>query len=71
MSLLHPLVLSDDDDDDDDDDDVDDDDNLFGWNGFRGRSRAVATSKMERFAIIVSSPYLLSQSAPSWMLQQP
>ena len=30
---------------------------------FRGGSRTAATSKMERFLI-------LSQSAPSWMLQQ-
>ena len=39
----------------------------------RGGSRAAATSKMECFVIIVtaSSRYLLSQSAPSCMLQQP
>ena len=32
----------------------------------RGGPRAAATSKMERFAIIVNA-----LSAPSWMLQQP
>ena len=34
----------------------------------RGGSRTAAVSKMERFVIIVNG---LSQSAPSWMLQQP
>ena len=39
----------------------------------RGGSRAAGTSKMECFVIIVKarSRCLLSQSAPSWMLQQP
>ena len=34
----------------------------------RGGSRAATTSKMECFMIIVNG--LLSQSTPSWMLQQ-
>ena len=37
----------------------------------RGGSRAAAISKMERFVIIANGWKLLSQSAPSWMLQQP
>ena len=35
----------------------------------RGGSRAAATSKMEHLNAL--SRQLLSQSAPSWMLQQP
>ena len=37
------------------------------YHKYRGESRTAATSKMERFVIIVNG---LSQSAPSWMLQQ-
>ena len=39
---------------------------------FTGGSRTAATSKMELFVIIVNgfSRELLSQRAPSWMLQQ-
>ena len=37
---------------------------------FRGGPRTVATSKIERFVIIVNGWKLLSRSAPSWMLQQ-
>ena len=37
------------------------------YHKYRGGSRTAATSKMERFVIIVNG---LSQSAPSWMLQQ-
>ena len=36
----------------------------------RGGSRTAATSKMERFVIIVNGSRYLSQSTPSWMLQQ-
>ena len=36
----------------------------------RGGSRTAATSKIERFLIIVNGFQLLSQSAWSWMLQQ-
>ena len=38
----------------------------------RGGSRTAATSSMEYFVIIVNGfqPLLLSQSVPSWMLQQ-
>ena len=38
------------------------------YHKYRGGSRTAATSKMERFVIIVNG---LSQSAPSWMLWQP
>ena len=37
------------------------------YHKYRGGSRTAATSKMERFVIIVNG---LSQSAPSWLLQQ-
>ena len=37
----------------------------------RGGSRAAAISKMERFVILANGWKLLSQSAPSWMSQQP
>ena len=43
---------------------------LFSLEVFRGGSRTTATSKMESFVIIVNSRWPLSQSAPSWMLQQ-
>ena len=37
----------------------------------RSGSRAAATFKIERFVIIVNGfRYILSQSAPSWRLQQ-
>ena len=37
---------------------------------YRGGSRTAATCKMERFVMIVNDFQPLSQSAPSWMLQQ-